>query len=82
LTFYTFRRENDDIVSREFVDDDAAIAHAVRAAQGGLIEVWRSCRLLASVDERPDVHSPVRDALELRPRLVSIDQRQNVAPSA
>jgi hypothetical protein len=82
LAFYTFRRENDDIVSREFDDDDAAIAHAVRAAQGGLIEVWRSCRLLASVDERPDVHPTVRGALELPRTHVTIDKRQNVTPSA
>lgn len=36
-----------------FEDDDAAISYIVPIARGRLVEVWRSGRLVASVDERP-----------------------------
>lgn len=35
-----------------FADDDAAIAYALGAAQGGAVEVWRGGKLVATVDER------------------------------
>jgi hypothetical protein len=36
-----------------FGDDDAAIAYALPLARGRLLEVWRSGKLIATVDERP-----------------------------
>ena len=37
----------------KFADDDAAISYALPLARGRLLEVWRSGRLVATVDERP-----------------------------
>lgn len=36
-----------------FADDDAAIAYCLPIARGRLVEVWRSGKLVATVDERP-----------------------------
>ncbi len=79
MAFYTFRRETDEILSREFLDDDAAIAYALKAARGGAIEVWRKARLLATVDERPAIDTPIRGLVEPRPRAVSFEPHQNVS---
>lgn len=35
------------------VDDDAAIACSLPLARGGLIEIWRQGKLVATIDERP-----------------------------
>lgn len=39
--------------SLRFADDDAAISYALPLARGRLVEVWRSGKLVATVDERP-----------------------------
>lgn len=46
----------DGVKTREtlqFEGDDAAITYALPLARGRLLEIWRSGKLVAAVDERP-----------------------------
>ena len=52
---YEFRHYPEGVTCRVFPNDDAAIAHGPRAAQGGAIEIWRGKKLVATVDERPSL---------------------------
>ena len=52
---YTFIHNIEGTASGVFADDDAAIAYALRVAQGGAVEVWRGGKLVATVDERASV---------------------------
>jgi hypothetical protein len=49
---YELLHNTEGAASIQFSDDDAAIAYALRAAQGGAVEVWRGLKLIATIDER------------------------------
>jgi hypothetical protein len=51
----------------KFADDDAAISYALPLARGRLVEVRRSGRLVATVDERPCT-ATIRQAADCIPR--------------
>lgn len=58
-TIYTLRVQaggsEPEVQGLPFVSDHAAIWYALPLARGKLVEVWRGERLIATVDERPEV---------------------------
>jgi hypothetical protein len=48
---YTFVHSIEGVATAVIEDDDSAIAYALRAVQGGAIEIWRAERLVATIDE-------------------------------
>jgi hypothetical protein len=49
---YRLLHSNEGAASLQFSNDGAAIAYALRTAQGGAVEVWRGLKLIATIDER------------------------------